>query len=290
MPVALITGSSTGIGEATALHLARMKHRVFASMRSPESGGAALREGAAKERLNLETVRLNVDDDSSVAACVADVIARAGRIDVLVNNAGINLGSSIEETTQQDLRAVMETNFFGAWRMMQSVLPAMRERRSGTIVNVSSISGRVAGGVDGAYAASKWALEAASEALAMEVKRFGIRVVIIEPGIVLTPIFDKMAAAPPPPPDWPYLAGLEPKLRYFASQMQHPAMPEEVAKVIDHAITTDAPKLRYPVGTDAVAILAARTRMSDEEWLMLGREMGEAEVVAMWKEFFGIDI
>ena len=184
MTVTLVTGTSTGIGEATALHLARLGHRVYASMRTPDASAEGLRRVAEKERLDLEVITLDVDDSASVAAAVGDVLARSGQIDVLVNNAGVGNLASVEEVPIKDAKAVFETNVFGPLRMMQAVLPGMRARRSGTIVNISSVAGRLVSAGHGIYAGTKYALEAVSEAVAIETRRLGIRVILIEPGFV----------------------------------------------------------------------------------------------------------
>ncbi len=191
MSVALITGTSTGIGLATAVTLARAGHSVYGAMRDPDGSGGELRALAEAEQLAITAVKIDVDDDASVADGIARVLAEAGRIDVLVNNAGIGGGGAVEEVKLADVRRIMETNFFGPLRCIQAVVPGMRERQAGCIVNISSIAGRIAAAPQAPYAASKWALEALGEVLAQEVKPFNIRVALIEPGIIATPIFKK---------------------------------------------------------------------------------------------------
>jgi len=186
MAIAFVTGTSTGIGAATAVSLARAGHTVYAGMRNPHRQGE-LHEAVARENLDVHIVAHDVDDDSSAKAA----IVAAGRIDVLVNNAGIGVMGSLEETPLSQFRSAMETNYFGAVRCIQAVLPGMRERQSGCIVNVTSVAGRIAMAPQAPYAASKWALEAMSECLAQEVKGFGIRVATVEPGVIATPIFGK---------------------------------------------------------------------------------------------------
>jgi NAD(P)-dependent dehydrogenase (short-subunit alcohol dehydrogenase family) len=182
MPVALITGSSTGIGCAAAIHFARNGYETYATMRSPDAGGDAIRRVAEAEGLPIQTLALDVESDASVHAAVGAARERSGAIDVLVNNAGIGWGGPIEETSDADLKKVFETNFFGALRMVRAVLPQMRERGDGAIINVTSLGGRVTFPSTGPYCATKHALEAASEALAMEVAPYGVRVAIVEPG------------------------------------------------------------------------------------------------------------
>ena len=180
----VITGSSRGIGMATALLLARVGHSVIATMgdpaRSPELGRIS-----AAESLRVQIEGMDVDSDASVQACFAKIQSRAP-VDVLLNNAGIERMGSIEESPPADFRACMETNYIGALRCIQAVVPGMRERRQGSIVNVTSVAGRICAAPMTAYAASKFALEAASEGLAQEMKPFGVRVVIVEPGIIDT--------------------------------------------------------------------------------------------------------
>src|SRR2546421_5429774 len=180
MSIALVTGSSTGIGFATAVTLARAGHSVYASMRNPSTGAKGIEALAASEKLPLKVVPLNVDSDQSVK----DAVAAIGRVDILVNNAGVAGSGSVEELPLAAFRSVMETNFFGALRCIQAVLPRMRERKGGLIVNVSSVAGRMSIAPQASYAPSKWALEALSQALAQEVKAFGIRVAIVEPGVI----------------------------------------------------------------------------------------------------------
>ena len=194
MALALVTGSSTGIGLATSISLARAGHTVVSTMRNLERSGEIGRI-AEREKLAIHLAKIDVDDDQSVREGFAKVVAEHGPIDILVNNAGIPGGGVVEETTLDTFRQVMETNFFGALRCAKAVIPSMRERRRGTIVNVTSVAGRVA--LDQAmvsYAASKWALEAVSESLAQELRPFNVRVAIVEPGVIATPIFTKAPA------------------------------------------------------------------------------------------------
>ena len=167
--VALITGASSGIGRATALHLAVRGYRVHATMRTPQAAGPSLVEQARSEALPITVSQLDVTDPASVARAVSAVLADSGHIDVLINNAGIGDLGPVEMVSEDDTRRMFETNVFGPLRMLRAVLPGMRARHHGTIVNVSSVAGRIVGGGNGMYAATKHALEAASEALALEV-------------------------------------------------------------------------------------------------------------------------
>ena len=285
MSVALITGTSTGIGLATAVTLARAGHSVYAAMRNPDGGGEELRALAAAETLPVAVVKIDVDDDASVSACMAQVLAEAGRIDVLVNNAGIGGGGAVEEVNLADVRQIMETNFFGPLRCIQAALPGMRQQRGGCIVNISSIAGRIAAAPQAPYTASKWALEALSEALAQEVKPFDIRVALIEPGIIATPIFGK---GKPPRDNSPY-----PHARRFGAMaresLKNPVSPFVVAEQIREIVDGDSWRLRYLVGADADGIWQRRQALSDEEWIALNA-VDDEEWLARMKRERGLDI
>jgi NAD(P)-dependent dehydrogenase (short-subunit alcohol dehydrogenase family) len=283
MATTLVTGTSTGIGHATALHMARKGHRVFATMRKPAASDLA--GLAAAEGLSLTVLALDVDDDASVRAAVDQALSLSGRIDVLVNNAGLGFAGPLEEMPLSDIRQVMETNFFGALRCIQAVVPAMRGSGGGHIVNVTSVAGRVASAAQGAYSASKWALEAASESLAQEVAQFGIRVAIVEPGIIQTPIFGKLGA-PNPSTRYTHTRRLA---RLFAKANEHPVSPFVVAEKIETIVSSGSTTLRHPVGPDAEPFLMWRRSMSDEEWVAVGalddRAWGERV-----KRDFGLDL
>ena len=278
MTVTLVTGASTGIGQATALHLARQGHTVHASMRTPDTSGGVLRSAVEEERLDLEVIPLDVDDSASVASAVHGVIERSGRIDVLVNNAGILKLTSVEEIPIEEVKAAFETNVFGALRMMQAVLPAMRERGSGTIVNISSVAGRLVSAGHGIYAATKYALEALSEAVAIETRRLGIRVIVIEPGFISTPILDKGVAVEVG--EGPYAPHLRRMQSMYGNARRGADPPSAVAEVIADALDDPTPRFRYLAGKDAPPVLEGRARMTDEEWIDMGREMTDDEYFA----------
>jgi len=268
MKIVLITGTSTGIGLATALRLARAGHRVFATMRDVRRA-ETLRQIAVDEGLPIEVLSLNVDSESSVKTAVRQVLDREGRLDVLVNNAGIAPFNPIEMASDEEVERVFETNLFGALRTIRAVLPAMRAQRSGTIVNVSSVAGRLGPSCMGVYSASKFALEAASESLAREVFPHGIRVVIIEPGIIVTPILEKALANLPPEADSPYEAAIRRTRKLFSEGQRHGAHPDLVAGVIEQAIADPILRLRYLAGHDAEVLVGGRSRMSDEDWISM---------------------
>jgi NAD(P)-dependent dehydrogenase (short-subunit alcohol dehydrogenase family) len=256
----LITGTSSGIGLETAIHFARKGHRVFASARNPE--GAPDLQAAIASGLPMTGVRIDVNDDASVR----EGVARCGEVDVLVNNAGIGGSGPVEISDIEKARSVFETNYFGAVRMIQTVAPGMRARRSGAIVNITSVAGLVTVAGHAHYCAAKRALEAATEALAAELKPFGIRVAAVEPGVILTPIFNKKPGRKLE--DYtPYEAPMRRLWQYFRAQLETPRLPNIVAAAVEEAAFGTSGKLRYLVGPDAEALVRARTSVSDEEWV-----------------------
>jgi NAD(P)-dependent dehydrogenase (short-subunit alcohol dehydrogenase family) len=284
MPVALITGTSTGIGLATALHFARQGHDVWAGVRNP-AAATDLRAAIDKKRLPVRIVGLDVDDEGSVQRGVGEVLDKSGRIDVLVNNAGIGGGGPIEDVPVDWVKTLFETNYFGVLRVTRAVLPGMRERRAGVIVNVSSVAGRLAVAGHGHYSAVKHALEAMSEVLAQEVQRFGIRVAIVEPGVVVTPIFSKAKRWADPAS--PYFDHVRRLLLLYQKQMPHAAQPADAAQIIYEAATSSSPRLRWLVGEDAKLLVAGRQRQTDEEYVAGGRAMSEEEFLNEARRRYG---
>lgn len=260
----LITGASKGIGYETALAFARAGYRVHATMRNP-AAAPGLAAVAAGEGLAIYVTAMDVDDDESVRAGMAAIEAEHGAVDVLVNNAGIECFGSVEETPVADFRAVMETNFFGTLRCIQAVVTGMRERRSGTIINVSSIAGRFSNPPGTPYAASKWALEALSEGLACEMKMFGVRVALVEPGLIDTAMAQRISTIESSL--YPHSARLA---EIFVQMLKTaPVPPRMVAEKILAVAQSDSWQLRYLVGPDAEGFLAWRNGMTDEQWVDL---------------------
>jgi len=285
MSIAVVTGSSTGIGQATAVCLARAGHTVYATMRDPEKGGDEIRAIASKEQLPLRPAQMDVDSDASVSDELARIIEEAGCIDVLVNNAGIGNSGAVEELPIADFRATMETNFFGALRCMQAVIPGMRERGSGCIVNITSVAGRFASAPQAAYASSKFALEALSECLAQEMKAFGVHVAIVEPGVIATPIFSKM---PPQPAatNYPHSRRVA---ELFRASLENPVSPYVVGDKVREIVESGTWQLRHPVGPDAAGLLAWRTSMTDEQWVEWGA-LTDEQWVAYVREHFHLNV
>lgn len=286
MPVALVTGCSSGIGLATALHFARRGYDVFAGVRNVP-GAIDLSAAIEKDKLSAKVLALDVDDAASVKRGVDEVLGKAGAIDVLVNNAGMGGGGAIEEVPLEFAQAMFNTNYFGVIRMIQAALPSMRKRRRGAIVNVSSIAGRLAIAGHGTYCAVKHALEAASEALAQELQGHGIRVAIVEPGVVVTPIFQKAKRFSDP--SGPYAEHVRRLLLFYQAQMKMASQPEDAARVIYEAVTTAQPRLRWLVGEDARLLISGRKRLSDEEFIAGSRPMSDAEYIAEMKRRFGFE-
>ena len=279
----LITGTSSGIGLATALELGRAGHTVYATMRNP-ARAPELGERASREGLPISILTMDVDSDRSVSDCFAAVYRQDVQIDVLVNNAGVERHGSIEELPMEAFRATMETNYFGALRCIRHVLPRMRERGCGCIVNVTSVAGKIASSPLGAYAASKFALEALSEALAQEMKPFGVRVAIVEPGIIDTP----MAHAIDDPPPSRYRQGRHLAALFHAS-LEHPTPPSVVAAVIRNVIESGDWKLRHPAGPDAAPFLSWRAAMTDEQWTEFNT-LDAGDFRERVKKDFGLDL
>jgi NAD(P)-dependent dehydrogenase (short-subunit alcohol dehydrogenase family) len=271
--VAVVTGSSTGIGFETSLELARNGFHTYATMRKIDNGGSNPITNIAKnENLPLKLLQLDVDSDKSVLDAVNKIVTENGRIDVLVNNAGYALVGALEQTSMEEIKAQFETNFFGAVRVMQAAIPIMRKQRSGRIVNITSMGGRIAIPLDSIYHATKFALEGLSESIQYELGPFGIKVILIEPGAVGTNFWKnwKMAAKAERSvdnTDYSQYKQIENNMsESFKQMVQNAIHPSEVAKVILQAVKDDNPNFRHVVGKDAATILESRKRMSDSEF------------------------
>ena len=220
---------------------------------------------------------------------MSSAVAKHGAIDVLVNNAGIGGAGPLEIVPEDEHRAMFEANYWGPIRMIRAVLPGMRERRRGCIVNVTSIAGRIAVPNQSPYSASKHALAAASEALAHEVAAFGIRVALIEPGVIQTAIFENSAERNHFDKTSPYQHIMRRNGKMYAAGFRNPGRPEMVADAILAAVAAESPRFRHPVGDDAEGMSAGRARIADEEWVAMGA-LPDAEYVARFKRYFGIDL
>jgi len=263
----LVTGATDGLGRATAILLAERGYRVFAGGRSAERR-AAFQAFARKNKLPLELLEMDVTSDASVDAAVSEIERRAGPVAGLVNNAGIGIGAAMEEISIADLLKQFETNLFGVVRVTQRVLPEMRKRRHGRIVNMSSVAGKLAGPIMGPYCASKHALEAISDSMRLELYPFGVQVILIEPGFIATSIgrnsMELSAAYANAAESSPYRAIYETFRESFASSMKNSGTtPKDCAEVILRAIEAKNPRARYAVTPEAKIALRMRRLLPD---------------------------
>jgi NAD(P)-dependent dehydrogenase (short-subunit alcohol dehydrogenase family) len=278
MKSVIITGTSKGIGLETALAFGRARYKVFATMRNPENA-IDFKQKIKEEGLTIAISAMDVNSDESVKKGIAAIIQENGPINVLVNNAGIETHGSIEEVELSDFRAVMETNYFGALRCIKAVLPQMRENCQGCIINVTSVAGKISNTPLGPYSASKFALEAISEALAQEVKPFNIRVGVVEPGIIDTQMARDITAGG---------NSIYPQVNRFGSlfeaSLKTPTHAAMVADKILEIADSGTWQLRHPVGPDAIPFLGWRASMNDEEWVNWNAAKDED-----WYNAVGID-
>src|SRR4029078_477394 len=264
--VALITGSSSGIGYETSLALARSGFCTYAGVRNMKNSDI-LEKKIAKEKLDLNILQLDVNDKSSIDNAINRIKTEEKRIDVLINNAGYGLVGFFEELGLDEIRKQFETNFFGVLNVTKKVIPIMREQKSGTIINLSSGAGQVGFPGISAYVSTKFAIEGFSESLMYELFPFGIRVIIIEPGVIKTNFFNNCIVSDKSSKKASLYSNSLKKIQNNIELMQeHATPPIEVAKVILQALKTDEPKQRYVVGNDAVMILEAKRSLSDIEF------------------------
>jgi NAD(P)-dependent dehydrogenase (short-subunit alcohol dehydrogenase family) len=288
--VAVVTGANSGIGRATAIHLAANGYEVYGTIR--DRGRAAKLEAMAAERgAEVRLVELDVADDDSVRNGFEEIARQAsGAVDLLVNNAGVGANAVIEATTTAELLEVMNVNLCGAVRCAQAVLPGMRERRRGTIVNVSSVVGRIGALAQAPYTVSKWALEGMSEELAIEVAPFGIRVVIVEPGITKSAIFAKNTDMPGGMDDYePHYRRM---MQMYAAGIPNATDPFEVGAVILEAARSASPRLRYHTSWGGAELVEGRARISDEDWVAIGAVEADDDegYYERFEKAFGLDL
>ena len=265
--VAIITGCSSGIGYETSILLAKNGFKTYATMRNVEKGDK-LKDIAEKENLDLKIIKLDVTDDYSIKNAINEIIQETSRIDILVNNAGNNIAGTVEDLSIEEFKEQFETNFFGLVRVTKAVLPIMRNQKSGIIVNLSSIVGKMAIPLNSAYTSSKFAVEGFSESVRYELEDFGIKVILIEPGVIKSNFYEniKMSKNSLADPKSPYQPITQKIFEAFLSMIQYAFPAKIVADVILEAITSDNPKIRYAVGDDAKSITEAKKRLSDKEF------------------------
>jgi NAD(P)-dependent dehydrogenase (short-subunit alcohol dehydrogenase family) len=272
--VAVVTGSSSGIGFETSLLLAKNGFFTYATMRNIDKSDAII-DLKLKEKLPLEVLKLDVTNDKSVKEAIEKIINEQERIDVLVNNAGYALVGPLEELSIQEFKEQFETNLFGVIRVIQEILPIMRKQRHGTIVNISSLAGRIGFPLTSAYVSSKFALEGLSESMAYEVEQFGIKVILIEPGVIKTNFDKNLKIAKKASNNTttndsnsPYADITEKRIAGFKPRFESGSSSIEVAKVILKLVTSKNPpsELRFMVGDDAFKLMEIRKNKSDKEF------------------------
>jgi NAD(P)-dependent dehydrogenase (short-subunit alcohol dehydrogenase family) len=271
----IVTGANSGIGRSTAITLAKNDYTVFATMRSLERG-EKLRGIAQELNLVIKAVELDVSDTDSVNQGINEILDQTDQIDVLINNAGVGSNAVIEDVDIESDKSVFETNFWGVVRCIQAVLPTMRQQKSGHIIQVSSIAGRVGLPAQPIYSASKWALEGLSENLAHDLSSFGVRVSIIEPGVTRTAILGKNNTVPQND-DFENIYGR--MLDMYMQGIEANIRPEAVSETILQCLESSSHQLRWPVAWGAETMVNARHdgSVSDEEWVEIGSLVNNRE-------------
>ncbi len=264
--IAVVTGSSSGIGFETSLLLAKNGFRTYATVRNLEKA-KAISIISNKGELPIRVIELDVDSEKSVVDAIDIVNNESKRIDVLVNNAGYAMVGALEDLSMDEIKAQFETNLFGAIRVMKAVLPIMRKQQGGIIVNISSMGGRIGLPLESMYHGTKFALEGISESLRYETQPFGIKVVLIEPGVIRSNFLNNAKLGQKAAEDISAYAQMIQTLMKSGTAIYDRGLPpEEVAKTILKVVTIDNPNLRYVVGNDAIQMIEARKGMSDLEF------------------------
>ncbi|HEY6535601.1 MAG TPA: SDR family oxidoreductase [Candidatus Nitrosocosmicus sp.] len=272
--IAIVTGSSSGIGREISLTLAKNNFITYATMRNMQKI-LELKFISENKKIPLRFAQLDVTDDNSVKNAMETIYNESGKIDILVNNAGYGLTGAFEDLSIDEIKNQFETNVFGLIRMTQAVLPIMRKQKSGLIVNISSIGGRVGFPAVSAYVGTKFAVEGLSESISYEVEPFGIKVILIEPGAIKTNFFNSSASAKKSQdPNSPYISlmkGLEEGLKRM---VESGTSPEYVAKIVLDVVTnTNDPKLRYLAGKDAEQLIESKNKLPDKEFQDMIKQM-----------------
>ena len=264
--VAVVTGSSSGIGFEIALMLARNGFQTYATMRNLAKS-ENIKSIASKENLPIYIEQLDVTDNKSVTNAIQAIVSKANGIDVLVNNAGYALTGAFEDLAIEEIKAQYETNLFGLIRTTQTVLPIMRKQKSGAIVNISSGAGRFGYPGGSAYVSTKFAVEGLSESMAYELEPFGIKVILVEPGVIKTNIANGMVIAKKSQnSNSPYSQIMQKMSTSFEHMLENASSPDVVAKVVLKAVTSENPSLRYLAGKDVEMWIDAKRNMSDDQF------------------------
>ena len=273
----LVTGCSSGIGLATCHVLSRNNFMTYGTVRNL-SKAKKIQDLINRENLSLKIFRLDVNDNQSIKITVKKILTDTGRIDVLINNAGYGMFGPIEEITTQEVKKQFETNFFGTIRLIKAIVPIMRKQGNGTIVNISSMVGRFGVPLNSAYVSSKFAVEGLSESLSFELEEFGIRVIVIEPGVVKSDFFQNVKVKGMNL-ESPYHELMERRVNFLDKAMKNSLTSSyDVADTILDALNSKDPKFRYVIGNDATNSLRMRNSLSDRkfmEWIRAGIFQGK---------------
>ncbi|MDN5845752.1 MAG: SDR family oxidoreductase [Candidatus Nitrosocosmicus sp.] len=260
--VVIITGCSSGIGFETSLFFARNNFKTYATMRNLEKSPRLI-DIAESENLSLEVLQLDVNDDNSIRNVIEHILFQEGGIDILVNNAGVGLVSSVQDTTLEETKEIFETNFFGVIRTTLPILEIMKRQKSGIIVNVTSVAGKVGGPLFSSYCSTKFALEGWTESLKFEIESLGIKAILIEPGFVKT---DLLNSALMRKKRDKHSIAIEEMINGLQEKMKKGIEPIKVAEGIMHAVLTDSPDTRYVIGDDAISFIKMRQKLPDSEF------------------------
>ena len=273
----LVTGCSSGIGLATCHVLSRNNFMTYGTVRNL-SKAKKIQDLINRENLSLKILRLDVNDNQSIKLAVKKILTDTGRIDVLINNAGYGMFGPVEEITTQEVKKQFETNFFGTIRLIKAIVPIMRKQGNGTIVNISSMVGRFGVPLNSAYVSSKFAVEGLSESISFELEEFGIRVIVIEPGVVKSDFFHNVKVKGMNL-ESPYHKLMERRVNFLDKAMKNSLTSSyDVADTILEALNSKDPKFRYVIGNDATNSLRMRNSLSDRkfmEWIRAGIFQGK---------------
>lgn len=262
----LVTGCSSGIGLATCHVLSRNNFMTYGTVRNL-SKARKIQDLINRENLPLKILHLDVNDNQSIRLAVKRILADVGRLDILINNAGYGMFGPIEEITNQEVKKQFETNLFGTIRVIKAILPIMRKQGNGTIVNISSMVGRFGVPLNSAYVSSKFALEGLSESIAFELEEFGIRVVVIEPGVVKSDFFQNVQVKGMDP-NSPYRKLMKMRVSFLDKAMKNSATSSyDVANTILDALNSKDPKFRYVIGNDAENSIRMRNSLPDRKFM-----------------------
>jgi short-subunit dehydrogenase len=262
----LVTGCSSGIGYATCLVFARNNFVTYGSVRDLSKAGR-IQEITNKEKLPLKIIRLDVNEDESIRIAIQKIISDSGGIDILINNAGYGMFGPIEEISIKEIKEQFETNFFGTIRLIKAIVPIMRKQRNGTIVNISSMVGRFGVPLNAAYVSSKFALKGLSESISFELDEFGIKVILVEPGVIQTDFFQNLKIKGNDTKS-PYYKLMDKRIAFLKEAMKNSvSSSDQVANTILHAVNCRDPDMRYIIGNDATNSIHMRNSLSDREFM-----------------------